>query len=245
MPTANRTSANGRTLLRKRFCGRFECRYTYCDPWGQELFCKVRWRHDGCCDRDKSFTYEWRPDHTKRVWREDDSGKISQHMTGRMVSGKPLWADWYLYHLESWWLDTYRGEQAPIYWCEGEKDADRMAGAGALATSHHGGAGSATYQQASWLLPAAQVIIVADRDSAGAYDAIRRIQLLDDVGYAGDLDVRVARAGKDAYDHLTAGYRPAELRPADMTRMRQVAEEYRKARSTGRVPAYVKERNSA
>jgi hypothetical protein len=97
-----------------------------------------------------------------------------------------------------------------IAWCEGEKDADAARRAYAVpATSHHGGALAATFEQAAHFAPLAtrkgrragtRVLIVADRDDAGYAGALARYDLLRSVG----LGVRQLRVVRPA-DRVLAG----------------------------------------
>jgi hypothetical protein len=120
-----------------------------------------------------------------------------------------------------------------VYWCEGEKDADRLAAGGRLGipvdtTAHHQGAAiGATIEQAKWLLPAYKIVIVADLDAAGAFDAVRRVELLSEAGYAGGLEVVRALQGNDAADHCEAGYYADQLVPVDRTALRDLADTHR------------------
>lgn len=96
---------------------------------------------------------------------------------------------------------------------DGEKDADRLAEAGIVATC-------SPYGMARWLDDwlffvgeYAEVTIVADRDEPGYRAATDLAQRLRDNGCR----VRVveAREGKDAFDHLEAGYGVDEFRVID------------------------------
>ena len=188
--------------------------YVYRDPRGRELFTKVRLRHDPCeCGHGKSFFYHWRPSWLK---------------PNHILTTKPPDADWYLYRLDELYPEIARGLDTPIYWCEGEKDADALnAAAWVLSTSHHQGAGHATLQQASWLVRAKHVILVADLDDAGAYDAATRHDLLLEAGCSGQIDIVRAQEGNDAADHLAAGYRVDEFVPVDLARLENAARRFK------------------
>lgn len=85
-----------------------------------------------------------------------------------------------------------RGASELILWTEGEKDALRAADAWRVpTTSHHGGAGQSTAEQAAAFAPLATVrgrrsgttvLIGMDRDDAGASCALGRWRLLRSVG---------------------------------------------------------------
>ncbi len=192
--------------VRKKKCRRIKvCEYHYRDPRSHVVFTKIRYRHDPCyCGRGKSFAYCYR---TKR---------------GRTIWQKPPDANEYLYRLEEIDPALVRGTTEPVYWCEGEKDADAIRAAGGLATSHHQGAGKITLMQACWLYHkhrtynARHIILVADLDSAGAYDAIQRNNLLVEAGFSGRLEIVRAAAGNDAYDHISGGYSPGEFVPVNL-----------------------------
>jgi len=190
-----------------------ECDYVYRDMRGRELFIKRRFRHDPCyCGREKSFRYLWR--------RTED---------GDYLWRKPPDADWYLYRLDKIW--PVKGQT--VYWTEGEKDADALATAGisglpVYATSHHQGAAvGATVEQAKWLLGARTVVLVADRDNAGAFDAENRVMLLEEARFDGLVEIARAREGKDAADHVAAGYKAHELVPVSMRDIIRAAKAYR------------------
>jgi RecA-family ATPase len=90
-----------------------------------------------------------------------------------------------------------------VYVVEGEKDADRLASLGLIATTNAGGAGKWRAEY-SFALIGARVRLVRDNDDAGlrhARDIVRSLRMV------GVSDIRVyrARAGKDVSDHLDAG----------------------------------------
>lgn len=106
----------------------------------------------------------------------------------------------------------------PIYVVEGEKDADRLAGVGFLATTSHGGAGnlSKTWKDpefAKWFRER-DVVVIPDRDTPGLkfaegvcnalYGVSRSIKLLD------------LGEGKDVTDWLSLGHTGDDL--LEMTR---------------------------
>ena len=55
----------------------------------------------------------------------------------------------------------------PVYIVEGEKDADRLASLGLVATCNHGGAGKWSAKHSSYFKGASQIIILPDNDEAG------------------------------------------------------------------------------
>jgi len=90
-----------------------------------------------------------------------------------------------------------------VYVVEGEKDVEAIRAAGAVATCNSGGAGKWQPEFARFL-HGASVLIVADRDRAGLRHAEQVLASLE--GVAASAAIVVAREGKDAADHLAAGY---------------------------------------
>jgi Toprim domain-containing protein len=202
-----------------------ECRhindgeYVYRDQRGRELFTKQRYLHDPCeCGRGKSFGYRWKPPYKPWLTRRGYQQSLYE---------KPPDADWYLYRLDVIYPLIARSESEPIYWCEGEKDADALADLSVASTTHHQGAGKATLQQASWLKRARRVVLVADLDDAGAYDAARRHDLLLEAGCKGEISIVRAQEGNDAADHLAAGYRLDQFVPADLSLLERAARRFK------------------
>ncbi|PWU57684.1 hypothetical protein DLJ47_01890 [Micromonospora sp. S4605] len=173
----------------------------------------MRWRTDD--ERGKSFSYRWRP-HPSAPWIKE---KPKTDTAG-------FEADHYLWQLRAVRRAVRAGE--PVWWPEGERDALELGRAGVVATSHHGGACKVSPEQCAWLRGAAGVVLLADRDAAGAACALRRYEgLLEHAGLR-PWQVRVLRAatGKDAADHLAAGYGLADFVPVSLTTLRRKAAEY-------------------
>jgi hypothetical protein len=106
-----------------------------------------------------------------------------------------------------------------VYVVEGEKDANAIFEAGAVATCNPMGAGKwrdAYGQQ----LEGAQVIVVADRDLAGRKHARTVAQSL--AGTTSSMRVVEAFTGKDVSDHLDAGHSLDDLPDADYLEVSQV-----------------------
>ena len=134
--------------------------------------------------------------------------------TGRLQ--KPYDADMLVYRLPE--VREGIAEGQTVHWCEGEKDADALAGIGIVATSHHQGAGRAHPLQASSISDARRIRLWVDKDpehpEVGAYDAWRRFTLLVDAGMDSGRIVfwrapgpwRGRHAVKDPADMLAAGY---------------------------------------
>jgi hypothetical protein len=101
---------------------------------------------------------------------------------------------------------------ATIYVVEGEKDVERLRGEGLVATCNPMGAGKWRDEYAE-VLRDAEVLVVADRDDAGALHARQVRRSL--IGVARSVRVYDALTGKDVSDHLDAGHTLEQLVPAD------------------------------
>lgn len=109
-----------------------------------------------------------------------------------------------------------------VHICEGEKDVLAVERAGGVATCNPGGAGK-WRSEYSETLRGARVRIVADRDPPGIAHACAVAQALD--GVAESVELVQAARGKDAHDHLAAGFgledfvrvEQPELPPAEKT----------------------------
>ncbi len=183
----------------------FECAYRYRDPGGTEVFQHVRYRLDPPVNgRTKTFRYRYRDRDGMTVYRKHPE------------------ADDFLYRLPELYAALRKRTAEPIYWCEGEKDANALAELGVLATSHHQAAAHATEAQAAWLKPARRIVLLADRDAPGAACALHRFRLLCSVGVdPARIRCCMAAEGKDAADHVVAGYDLDDLVPvraADLAR---------------------------
>jgi hypothetical protein len=102
-----------------------------------------------------------------------------------------------------------------IHIVDGEKDADAIAAAGGVATCCARAQGW-TLELAEQLTGARRIRIVADRDGGtGARQAREVAKLLVDAGAIASSDIELvqAREGKDAHDHLAAGFGLDELEP--------------------------------
>lgn len=100
----------------------------------------------------------------------------------------------------------------PVYITEGEKDADTLATLGVTATCSPMGAGKWDKIDPSPLY-GANVVIVADKDDAGRKHAAQVAASLS--GHGNDPVVVQAKSGKDAADHVAAGYGVDEFEPID------------------------------
>jgi DNA primase len=195
------------------------CEYPYTTAGGRVMFVKRRYELLDPLSglRSKTFRYF---DPANRSFR------------------KPSGADRWLYRLAEVCPALKRGKT--IHWAEGEKDADALAKAGVIATSHHQGAGHVTVEQAMWLHRAAEIVLWVDKDKGhwevGAYDAVLRYNLLMELDVDPDRVRFVkARRGKDAFDHLAAGFSVARAVEVDRFRLAEVARAFTPtaARSAG------------
>src|SRR3546814_5373125 len=100
-----------------------------------------------------------------------------------------------------------------------------------------------TLEQAGWLLRAKKIIIVADKDDAGAYCAAAHYNLLRDLGLS-KIAIKRAAEGKDATDHLDAGYSVDEFVPANMKRFAKRAKEYAQFKAKVRMASDYADRKS-
>ncbi len=115
--------------------------------------------------------------------------------------------------------DLYRIERldeiatgATIYIVEGEKDVHAIESVGGVAVCSAMGAGKA--HLFDWSpLAGHTVVIVADDDEPGRRHAMQVHDLVEPI--AGGVAVVVARAGKDAADHIAAGFGLDEFEPVD------------------------------
>src|SRR5262249_20840876 len=96
-----------------------------------------------------------------------------------------------------------------VYVVEGEKDVETLERAGATATCNPGGAGK-WRREFSEVLRGAKVLIVADCDEPGRRHAAEVAETL--LGVAASLEVIEPAAGKDAADHIAAGFNLGDFR---------------------------------
>jgi AAA domain/Transcriptional regulator, AbiEi antitoxin len=139
----------------------------------------------------------------------------------RFLCRRPDGADGWIYKLGDTRRVLYRLVEViaavaagiTVWIVEGEKDADRLAAAGYVATTNPQGAGKwrADYNET---LRGADVVIVADRDEPGRAHARDIAHQLD--GVAATVRVLEAAEGNDVSDHLAAGHSVDELVPVDL-----------------------------
>lgn len=158
--------------------------YPYTDEAGQTLFTV-------CRTASKDFP-AWHPDPAKKhgkAWNLTDVRRV-------------------LYRLPRVIEEVAR--HGIVHVAEGEKDVEALEAAGAVATCNPGGAGK-WQGEYSECLRGAHVVIVADKDDPGRKHAAEVAASLQ--GKAASVVIVEARAGKDAADHLAAGYGLEDLVP--------------------------------
>ena len=100
-----------------------------------------------------------------------------------------------------------------VYVVEGEKDVEAVVGCGEVATCNSGGAGKWGAEHARALYGAEVVVVVADKDDAGRAHAVQVAKSLR--GHVGQVVIMEALVGKDAADHLAAGYSVEDFQVTD------------------------------
>lgn len=126
----------------------------------------------------------------------------------------------------------------PVWWAEGEKDADTLAGWGVCGTSTWQGASDLWPDQCRWFTrygSRSPVKLVIDWDLPGGHFAWLRYQTLVDVGVAPERIEVVAppwRRGrvKDVTDAAELGLSLSAVRPVGLDRVWAAASRYRAAR---------------
>lgn len=118
----------------------------------------------------------------------------------------------------------------PIYWCEGEKDADLLAGLGLTATTTPNPS-ELWDDQALWFTKyrsQSKVMVVCDADMHGGWWGWERYQALLRVGVAADRIHVVAPpyGSKDVSEAAEAGRDPTVMRSVSLGRLEKVAGRY-------------------
>lgn len=197
--------------------------YKYYNEHGELLFERPKYRTDQPYPRHKVVTYRYG---VGAGWAS--GGDYSPIL----IKEKHPFADAYLYRLPQ--LLTAVREGAPIWWTEGESDADALWNEYELcATSHHGGAGKIHPEQVEWFRGHTGLVFLCydlDADSprggnVGAFDVVMRYDFLRSVGLRDDqIIVCHAAVGKDARDHLDSGRDPGSMISiSDLTPLRNKA----------------------
>ncbi len=150
--------------------------YDYTDPVsGEMLYQVVRFQPKDFRQRQPNGKGDW-------IWNIDGVQKV-------------------LFH-QSKVVEALR-QKEEIWVVEGEKDVLRLEEAGVVATCNAGGAGKWDRSFTETLSGASSIVIVRDKDKAGAEAARFVFSLL--VKVAKKVIVVEAASGKDSFDHLTGG----------------------------------------
>jgi hypothetical protein len=177
-----RSSPRPRRLDPRRSGGRVVAVYDYVDPEGRPLYSVQRLEP-------KSF----------RQCRYDSNG-IAWNLTG---------VERVLYRLPEVLDAVATGRR--VFIAEGEKDVHALEEVGVVATTCAGGAGGWTKvtEHAAAVLDGAEVVIVADRDDVGMRHAFNVERTLRE--RVKSVLIVQPLIGKDAHDHLAAGFDIADL----------------------------------
>ncbi|MEU6036909.1 hypothetical protein ABZ801_16020 [Actinomadura sp. NPDC047616] len=165
--------------------------YTYRDESGEPLYVVKRYE-PGFDGKPKSFA-QYRPDGRKGIKGVRRVLYRLPDVLAAVQAGRRVWV------------------------VEGEKDADRLAQLGEVATCNSGGTGNPWPAEFAEWFRGADVVIVADNDDAGRKHARHVRDLLAPVAKSVSV-VRAAieREKADVSDHLAAGHDLAELVPVDL-----------------------------
>jgi hypothetical protein len=145
-------------------------------------------------------------------------GRIVHRSPDKQFAQSGNKADKSLFHADRLTGDT------PVYVTEGEKDVLAIESVGGQAVSAPGGAGNKP-EKFDWsALAGREVRIVADRDEPGRKRAEAVAEHL--AGVASTAVVYEPVAGKDAADHIAAGYELADLRPSTPTDVLTLSEAF-------------------
>lgn len=167
--------------------------YLYADTDARVRFgvCRCDHKADGC---QRPFA-QWHPDQAARNGRSWSIRKHDEH--GDLIATVPALP----YRLPQ--VLAGIADERVVWITEGEKDVLALVGIGMVATCNAEGAGKWTDEHAAYLKHA-DTIVVADRDVPGRKHAEKVVATLMPV--ARSIEVVVARSGKDAADHIAAGF---------------------------------------
>jgi hypothetical protein len=152
------------------------------------------------------------------AWRPDPASKTGKRWKLTDASGRWL-VRRLLYRLPRV-LEAACADET-VYVVEGEKDVHAMEAAGVVATTNLGGAAGAWLDSYSQALAGAAVVVVADLDGPdpksprNSYRGQRRARHVARklARHTDNLRLVMPAAGKDAADHLAAGYGPGDFLP--------------------------------
>ena len=184
--------------------------------------------------RGVSYTYRDKPGgrvvrSVKRYTSKETGGKTFSQTGADVRAGKGA----ALYRPDDFDLPAVVAAGGEVWIPEGEKDADSLWRHGVAAVSAAAGVASWSKFDYSPVAKASRVTIVADDDDPGLERAYGLYRHLTDA-YSANVRVVVAKAGKDATDHLLQGFGVADFVeiPGDPEFEAQVAEQQRVWRIT-------------
>jgi 5S rRNA maturation endonuclease (ribonuclease M5) len=154
-----------------------------------------------CQDVVAVYEYETTPP-TRIVRRTEKRFHIEHQQPDGTWAARSGGAEPVLYRRNEVLAEANRG--GTVWIVEGEKDADALRSTGVVATTNIFGQGKWRKDYAADLKGAARVVIVADKDEVGYKHAKSVEESL--LGIADEVVVVAAAAGKDASDHLAAGF---------------------------------------
>lgn len=172
--------------------GKEVARYAYVDEFGEPLYYNVRFN--------------------PKTFRMADRNGV--------IKGLPKNLKWVPYRLPEVLAAIEAGK--PIYWVEGEKDADRLVDLGFTATTSAGGANRPVEPSWAEFFRGATIVSIADKDKAGrAYArAVGRV-LVNVVDSWRAVEPAVPQLKSDVSDHLDAGYELGDLVPLPLRSVRR------------------------
>lgn len=203
--------------------------YTYQNPGGLDVVRKTKFSlmsvSDGKPSGQKTFVVQH---------RSIQSAKLGAD-TWEPGIGKEGWEKGLLYRRPE--LDAVIEAGGTVYLCEGEKDADTVAGWGLDATTHYQGAAGMRQDQAEVLAKAERLFIIADRDITGYQLAWHHLNLLVDAGLSlSNIRVvlpKVREEKADITDHAKAGYGPEDVVKCPIKALRKQIEKHGQLQTGG------------
>lgn len=199
--------------------------YKYTDEDGRELFCVDRFKPKD--PKEPKYFEQWRHVNgalvmgLKEGWYNPGKGRFSNkwwlHQGKNDITDRPFVnSQWFpearrvLYMLPKVLRARDSGEE--VWFCEGEKDAHAVEAKGATATTCPGGSGN-WRPEFGESLRGCQVCLVRDNDEPGYKRVARTYEALTSIGCV--VRVVAPAEGKDAWDHLDAGYGLDEFMPVE------------------------------
>ena len=225
-PPLGSVGANGERLRRPWIdFGPPVAEYPYADARRRVLLRKVRFAPPGG-NPPKAFRMYARRRESNSTWLKPRDLKRKYPYAAEYFDGL-------LYRLPELLVALRSPDNGPIWWCAGEKDTDAVAKLGVVAVTHWQGeaVGASELQAEHFRGWRGGIYLIADRDTTGAFDVVRRFDLLRAVGTpARHLRIVVGAVegkGADAFDHIQAGGGLDDFIVVPVDRAREIA-----ARST-------------